>query len=105
LPTLVLRALRRPRLVFEVAIVIGIAECLRPFHEASRRVPMPADDRLVAGPRVQVPQSDDEHEGACVVGVVRGVRVDVQERERPASNLIGDPSWLFVTPYVVSIAL
>jgi len=52
-----------------------------------------------------VAQPDDEHERTRKIGVVRGVGVDVQQRERTASDLIRDPSRLFVAPVVVSIAL
>ena len=66
---------------------------------------MPANDRGVAGPRVQMSERNHEHERAREVGVVRRVRVDVEERQRSLSDLIRNATGLFVAPRVDAIAL
>ena len=64
------------------------------------------DDMLaVAGPRPQVGQRDHEHQRAGVVGVVGGVRIQVQDRQRSGPDLVGNASWLFVPPVIEPVAL
>jgi hypothetical protein len=52
-----------------------------------------------------VGERDDEHQRTREVGVVRGVRVDVESRERSLAHLVGDPSGLLVAPFVRAVAL
>src|SRR6266487_5383417 len=77
----------------------------RPIHDASGGVPVPSDHSLVARPGVQVAERNDEHEWTGEVRVVRGVRIDIQERQRTATDLIRDAAGLFVTPGIDAIGL
>ena len=50
-------------------------------------------------------QRDDEHHRAGKVRVIRGVRIDVESRERALPHLIGDSSGLLVAPAIEARAL
>jgi hypothetical protein len=52
-----------------------------------------------------VRQRDHEHQRAREVGVVRGVRIEVEKRQWSTTHLIGDASWLLVPPVVHAVTL
>src|SRR5437016_1127966 len=84
------------------SIANAITVAARPLDDAPHRIPMPPDDGDLTGPGVEMPERDHEHQRAREIRVVRRVRIEIEERQGTSSDLVGDPSRLFVAPLVHS---
>src|SRR3954466_5218795 len=83
----------------------SLSPSVRAIRESVEPLPVPSNHARIACPRVQVRKRDHKHQGTRVIGVVGAVRIDVQERQRTAPDLIRDAPGFLVAPVVGPPAL
>src|SRR5207302_6899689 len=99
-PPLLLQALRRPGLVLDVAVTVGVAVLIDP-REGGHRVLAELVDAAFVVCEPPILREQDEPERRCVAGaVVRAVRLQPERRELAEAKLVWDLAGLLVLEVV-----